>query len=145
MFHCEQVPSVGNTLKGVVPPVGEGDARAEDEHLYGAGDQDFPRGGEGGDPGTHMDRQPGDCRAVAFHFTGVQAGPDLQAESGYGVADGTSAMDGPGGAVEGGEEPITGGIDLDAAKPRKEPPDMCVMVLQQVPPPPVTEPAGPIR
>ena len=35
----------------------------------------------------------------------------------YGVTDGTSAMDGPGRAVEGGEEPITGGINLDAAEP----------------------------
>ena len=138
------MPPVGNTLKCVVPPVGEGDARAEDEHLHGAGDQDLAGGSQGGDAGTHMDRQPGHRRAVAFHLTGVQAGPDLQAEFGYGVADGTGAMDSPGRAVEGGEEPITGGIDLDAAEPAKEPPDMRVMILQQIPPPPVTEPACPI-
>ncbi len=75
----------------MVPAVDETDARAGDEHLHGAGDQDFA--GEGGDPGAHLHRQPGDRLAFAFHFPGVQAGPDLDAEFRDRIADGAGAMD----------------------------------------------------
>ena len=98
---------------------------------------------EGGDSGTHMDRQAGDRPALPFHLTGVQAGPDLDAEAGYRIADGACATDGPGRPVEGGEEAVAGGVDLHAAEPLKEPPHLRVMILQQVTPPAVTQPPGP--
>jgi hypothetical protein len=75
----------------------------------------------------------------------VQAGPDLDAEVGYGVADGTCAADGPRGTVEGGEEAVSSGVDFLAAESLEEPPDVRVMVLQQATPPAVAELVGPLR
>src|SRR5204863_2275452 len=81
----------------------------------------------------------------ALHLTRVQAGPDLDAEVGYGIADRTCATDGPRRAVEGGEEAVPSRVDLQAAEPLEEPPDVRVMVLQQVTPPAVAELSGPVR
>ena len=103
----------------------------EDEHLHGAGDEDLARAGGRGDPGTHVDRQAGDLPAPALHLARMHAGSDLDAEVGYGIADGTCATDGPRRTVEGGEEPVPGRVDLHAAEPLEEPPDVRVMVLQQ--------------
>src|SRR5439155_15678119 len=109
------------------------------------GDHLLAGAGQGGDPGPHVDRQAGDLPAPALHLARVQAGPDLDAEAGYGIADGTCATDGPRRAVEGGEEAVSGRVDLHAAEPLEEPPDVRVMVLQQGPPPEVAELAGPVR
>ncbi len=145
MLHREQAPLAGNSLERVAPPVGEANAGAEDEHLHGAGDQNLTGAGERGDPGPHVDRQAGDLPAPAFHLARVQARPDLDAEVGYGIADGTCAADGPRRPVDGGEEAVSSGVDLHAAESLEEPPDVRVMVLQQVMLSAVAELVGPVR
>src|SRR5207247_5244104 len=56
----EHLPFVGDPLQDVLPPVLEGEARADDEVLDRPGHEHLARAGEGGDPGADVDGQPAD-------------------------------------------------------------------------------------
>jgi hypothetical protein len=79
-----------------------------------------------------------------LHLAGVQAGSDADADPGELVAERSRALDGPSGPVEGGQDPITGGLDQPAAELLDQPAGQLVMDVQQLPPAPVAQCSGPL-
>ena len=59
-----------------------------------------------------MDHDPGQVRPRHLTLAGVEAGPDFEAEAADRVTDGPVRLDGPPRRIEGGEEPVTSGLDL---------------------------------
>jgi hypothetical protein len=98
----------------VQSPVGEGDSAPENESLDGAGDEHLVGLGERGDPYADVHRESRDRRAVALDLPRVQPGADLELEFIRGVASGAGSLDPAGGAIEGGEEAVAGGVNLGA-------------------------------
>ena len=66
-------------------------------------------------PGADDDGDPADLPVDDLDLSGVDAGPNLEPQLTDTRGDRTRTADGPGGPVEGGEEPVAGGVDFDAA------------------------------
>ena len=69
----------------------------------------------------------------------MEPGPDLEAERAHAGADRARGADGPGGAVEGGQEAVARGVDLAPAEPRELLAHQRVVRLEQVAPAPVAQ------
>src|SRR5262249_57688450 len=70
---------------------------------------------ERGDARPDVDGDPSHLFADELTLAGVDAGAHVEAERTRAVADGERAVDCTRGAVEGREEPVTGGVDVAAA------------------------------
>src|SRR6187399_2370408 len=99
-------PAVLETQIGSIEQVA---GRPRHEDLSGTGESSQPRGSMDGDaarvPARHVD------------LAGVETGPDLDAERPDRVGHGGGTPDGPGCAVEEGQESVSGGDDLAASEP----------------------------
>ena len=67
-------------------------------------------------PGGGVHRDAADVVAAELDLAGVGAGPDLDAERAEGGDDLDGAANGAGGPVEGGDEAVTGRVDLPTAE-----------------------------
>ena len=72
----------------------------------------------------------------------MHAGAHLDAERLHGLHDRVGALDGPGGAVEGREEAVAGGVHLGAAVAAEQRAHRRVVALDQVAPALVSQPGG---
>src|SRR5213075_469285 len=107
--------------------------------------QDLARLGESGDAGAGVDREAGHRRAPALHLSGMQTGPDLDADLPYRIPGGAGAPHGPRGPIERCEEAVSRRVNLDAAEPVQQAPDSGVMLIEHISPAAVTELVGPLR
>ena len=92
-----------------------------------------------------MDGDAADVVAQQLALAGVQPHPDLQTQLPQPGPDGVGRPDGPGRPVEGGQEPVPGGLDLPAPVPGQLPADRLLVLHQQVVPaavPQAGRPAG---
>jgi hypothetical protein len=105
-LDCVQLPGVGNALELVGAAVVEGEAGPGDQVLDRARAQHLPRLGLGEDAGRDMHGDPAEVVADQLDLAGVQASPDLEAVLGQLSPDGVGGPDGPGRAVEAGQEPV---------------------------------------
>lgn len=108
----EEGPGSWDSFEGVVASVLEGDSRAGDEVGDGPGGEDLPRASMVLDSLADVDGDAADVAAAYFDFAGVNANAHLDTEVGGGLVEGEAAGDGPAGAVEGGQEAVSGGFDL---------------------------------
>src|SRR5256714_9068804 len=137
--HPEYAPFAGYALKWMRPPVLEDDPRtghqvfdrARGEHLTGAGQSSNPR--------ADVHGKAADVVAHPLALTGVDTCSDLEVGLEEPIADGDGAANRAGGPVEGSQEPIAGGTDLLAAKPRELSTHQRMMLLEEVAPGMVTE------
>src|SRR5438034_597704 len=74
----------------------------------------------------------------------VQTNPHLESQLRHGLGDGTRAADGPGRAVEGGEEAVAGCVHLPAAIANQLTADQFVVAQQELSPGPVAENRRPL-
>lgn len=88
---------------------------------------------------------PPDLVADERHLTGVNPGPDLEAQRRERIDGGTSTANGRGGNVEHGEEAVARGVDLPAAEADQLAADDGVVARQDVPPTAVTQLRRPFR
>src|SRR5512132_2510323 len=144
-LHGEQLPPVRNALERVHAAVREADPRAKHQYLHGAGDQDLACLRESGDARADMDREARHRRAPALHLSGMQAGPDLDADLAYRIPGGAGAPDGPRGPIERDEESVPRRVDLAAVEPFQKAPDAGVMLVEHISPAAVTELVGQLR
>src|SRR5256884_2584638 len=112
-----QLPVPGDALEQVGAAVAERDARAGYQVGDGAGDEHLARLRRGRYPGAGVDGDAGQVLTGGFDLAGVQANPDFDAQRADRVAHRACAADRPGGAGEGREQAVTGGVDLAAAAP----------------------------
>src|SRR6185369_17864424 len=78
------------------------------------------RGGARGDPGTDGHCDSAEFAVDGLDFAGVHAAPDLQPKRTDRLGDRAGAADGPCRPVEGGEEAVSGRVDLLAAVATQE-------------------------
>jgi len=96
-------------------------------------------------PGPAVDGDPGHVAARHLALAGVQPGPHLEAEAPHPVADGPGALHRPPGGVEGGQEPVAGGLDLPALEDVELHAHEGVVLVEQLPPAGVPELRRPLR
>jgi hypothetical protein len=91
---------------------------ASDELLDGRRDKDARRRGQAGDSGADRSDKTTDLAIDEMAFPGVDADPDVDAESRDCAHDRLTAADRIRRGVEDREEPVAGSIDLAPAEPR---------------------------
>jgi hypothetical protein len=64
-----------------------------------------------------VDGEPTDPLSPHLHLARMHAGPDRQPGTRQGIADRAGAADGTTWPVEGGQEPVAGGVDLVSTEP----------------------------
>jgi hypothetical protein len=84
-----------------------------------------------------VDGDPPDFSVQQFAFAGVQTGAELQPELTHGFGDRAGAADCARGAIEAGEEPVPGGIQLTSAETDELSADERVVLFEQLAPAPV--------
>jgi hypothetical protein len=67
------------------------------------------------DPGGDVQGHPTNIAVAQLHLAGVQPGADLHRDAAELIPKGNRAVDSPPGAVEGGQEPVAGGLGQAAA------------------------------
>ena len=87
------MPDVWHALEFVSASVGERDARADHQILDGPRHEDFPGACAPYDTRSDVDGETGDLVAVQFDLTGVNTGPDLDAQTLDTVTNRTPAQD----------------------------------------------------
>jgi hypothetical protein len=135
-----QLPSM--PFKGCTPQSFKGDVGAHDQIPYGPGGEDLPRTGQRHHSGRDVDRDTADVAVALLNFAGVQPHPELEADAAQLVSERGRTTDPAAWAVEGGQNPITGGLDQLAAELLDQPPGQFVVHVQQLAPTPVAQPAG---
>src|SRR4029453_15049265 len=111
-----ELPGVGDALEAVGAAVAEGEPGPGDQVLDRPRADDLARPGGRHHPGGDVHGDPADVLAEQLDLARVQPHPDLQAQVAQAGADGGAGPDGPGRPVEGGQEPVAGGLDLAAAE-----------------------------
>jgi len=114
--------TTANTLHSPARPSARAsrDPRSEDRTrrrvAHRARDEDLARAGEAGDLRADRYRDPSDLAVVQRALAGVKIGADPEADRLDPIADGGRRLDRLRRPVEGGEEPVVGGVELDAAE-----------------------------
>src|SRR6185312_3603533 len=116
LHDVEEVPLAVDAAQRVRAGVGEHDARARDEVLDRARDEDLAGSGVGGDAGADMQSDPCDLAVDELALAAVQPGADLEPELGSAGDDRRCAPYRPRGPVEGGEEAVARRVDLPPAE-----------------------------
>ena len=109
------MPLAGDVFQRVLAAVVECHARSGDEVDDGTRDEDFSRRGPGGNPRADVYRYPADAIAHQLDLAGVQPCPDLDSQRAHTVTYRQGTRNGPPGAIERGQEPVSGGVDLTSA------------------------------
>ena len=86
------------------------------------------------DPRRDVDGDPGDVVAASFNLTGVQADAYVHAELARAVADGEPTLNRPRRTVEGGEDAVTGCLDVPTAEAMNLALGHAVVVVEQFAP-----------
>jgi hypothetical protein len=110
----------------------EAKAGPGDEFAQGARNEDLARAGEVGDLRADRYRDPGDLAVVQLALAGVKTGAHPEADRLDRIASGGRRLDRPSRPVEGGEEPVAGGVELEAADSAQLTPDEGVVARQRV-------------
>lgn len=110
----EELPFAADPFERVAAAVIERDVGAGDEVADGPGDQHLAVARRSHDPGGDVDGDPTDVGPSRLHLAGVQARPDLDAKLPEPVAQRGGAADRGAGAVEGGQDAVTGGLHQPA-------------------------------
>ena len=113
----EQAPFAGDAGKRPAPAVGELEPGAGDEVADGLRHEHLAGRGLSGDAGGDLHREAADAVPLELDLAGVHPGADADAERPERADDRAGAADGARRAVEGGEDPIAGSLDLAAAEP----------------------------
>ena len=115
------------------------DSRARDEVFDRPRDQDLAGGGQGRHPGRDVDGEPSEVIPADLALAGVQTRPDLKAEPTNGLADLLAASNGSRRSIEGGDEPVSGGVELPTTEAAELVANSMVMGVEHGPPIAVTE------
>jgi hypothetical protein len=121
-------------LEFVSAALRELDPSAGDEVFDGLRHEYFPRRGERGDSSADVNGEPADLLAVSFALASVQAAPHLEPLGRRLLHDPVRTPDGPSRPVKRGEEPVTGGVDLDSSKDRELAPHGASVFRKQLSP-----------
>ena len=132
-------PAAGDAFEFPLSAVFEEEPGAGDQILDRLRDEHLACAGGGGDPGADRDGQAGDFPVVKLALAGVDACADLEAEFAHGFGDRLGASDRAGGAVEGREEAVAGGVALLAAEADQLSADKSVVTLEQIAPSTISE------
>jgi hypothetical protein len=135
-------PVAGNAPQPVRANVREPNASARHQIFDRTRDEDLAGRCLRHDPGPDVHRDSADVLAHQFALAGVEARPDLNTQFGNLVPHPGCASDGSGWTVECGKEAVPDRLDLPPAKLDERLADQRVVMLQQIPPPVVAEPAG---
>jgi hypothetical protein len=92
-----------------------------------------------------VDVYPAELAVEDLALPDMDPGPDPDTERAHRVAHRARAPDGRGRGVEGGEEPVAGGVELTTCEMLELDPDHTVMPGQELPPPPVAHLLGHAR
>src|SRR5262245_59080805 len=122
--------------------VGEADPGAEHEHPDDAGHEHLIGEGERGDASPNVDRDARDGLTAPLDLSRVQACTNLQTDLAHGIDHCTGALDRARRTIEGREETVTCGIDLDATEAFEKAAHPGVMVVQEVAPSPIPQLLG---
>ena len=95
-------------------------------------------------PGCDVHCDPAHTALAQFDLAGVQPGPDLQADAGQLLPDGSCAADRPAWAIEGGQDAVASGLDESALELLDHAAGELVVHGQDLAPAPVAKLSGPI-
>ena len=109
---------IGNALEDMETAVFESQIGAKHEFLDGAGHEDLSGSSSCCDTCSDVHGDSSDTVWTAFHLTAVDTGSDLEPEKRERVADRLCGSDGARRAIEGGEEAVACGVDLDTVEAR---------------------------
>jgi hypothetical protein len=135
----EQLALPLDALEVVKAAVDETNPRARDQITYGAGHEDLPRLGGRLHPCRKVDGDSPHVTVDGLALTGVNAGPDLEAQTANPVPDRPSALDRQTGGFERDEEPVAGCLHLPALVNLKLAAHEAVVVGEKLSPPLVSE------
>jgi hypothetical protein len=138
----EETPGAGDAFEIVFASVKEHEVGAGEEIGDGARDQDLVGTCQRGHALADVHRDPGDVVVLEFDLAAMKTRPDLEAEAVDTVADRTRAADSAGGAVEGGQYPVAGGLDEPTAAALDLLLDEGVVAVEEVVPGPVPQAGG---
>jgi hypothetical protein len=114
------------------------DARARDEVLHRARNENLTGPGERGDARSRQDRDSSNLFSDDLALARVNPCANLELQLARAVDDPPRTSDCAGWAIEAAEEPVPSGVDLDASVMRKLTPNSSVMRFQHLAPAPVT-------
>ncbi len=139
LLGSEQVPLTGDTLQDMSAAIDEADTRAGDEVFDSAGYQHLT--GLGGRSYTRSDVQSDSADLGARHFDlpSMQTSADLDTELVPSFNNIQSTANRASRSIEGGEESITGGINLVASISSELSPNHGVMSLEKLYPSTIAE------
>src|SRR4029453_2985424 len=126
-----ELPAVGDALEAVGAAGLEGEPGPGAQVLPPPGEDDLTRPGGRHHPGGDVDGDPADVVAEQIDLAGGQPHPHPQAQGGEAGPEAVAGPDGPGGPVEGGQEPVPGGLDLAAPEAAELLADRLLVVDQQ--------------
>jgi hypothetical protein len=112
----------------------ESNARPCDEVFDGVRHEDLTGTGRRGDARSDVDRDAADLLTDDLALAGMQAAADLQVQRAHLVANPACTANDASWAVERGEEPVAGGVDLPPAEPRELAPCHAVVLPEQLAP-----------
>jgi hypothetical protein len=107
----EELPGSFDAFELVGSAVVEAEACSGDEHWYRGRDPEFSGCGCIENAGSNVNSDPGDVAVSHLDLARMQACSNLDAERSERVAKCDRASDRPTGAVEGGEDAVTRGLD----------------------------------
>ena len=122
----------------------EHELRSDHQVAHRLGHGHLGRAGERGDPCADVHREAADLVADPLDLAGVHASAHFETERSNGFDNRGGAVDGAGGSVERGEEPVPGCVDLDPAIAGQERPHRRMMALDKLAPSVVAERRRPL-
>src|SRR3954447_11336725 len=141
----EEGPLARDALELVDPALVEPKSGTDDEVTQRLGDDNFARSREVADASPDVDGDATHVVAAYFAFAGVQAGPDLEPEWLYRVANRDRAPDRSLRPVERGEKAVARGAHLATAVAHQLGSDHRIVCVQQRTPVPVAHLRGSTR
>src|SRR6266511_3454042 len=138
-LHRVEPPLAWDALQVRDAAIAEPNAGPRDEVLDRARDEHFTRRRFGRHSRSDMHGDPSDLAVHDLALARVEPSANLQPEVSHGVTDRACAPDRARRPVEAGEEAISCRVDLAARKPDQLPPNALVVLLEELPPPPVAK------
>lgn len=121
------------------PPISESDAGPGYQIADGARCQDLASSSQAGHAGADVDRDTGYVVIEQFDLPGVKAGSNFKPQGRHGLADGVGGSNGASGPVKGQKEAVAGPLHFAAAPAVEFRPDEPVVIIEERPPPTVTQ------
>ena len=112
---AKELPLFRNALQRVLPSIMELDSRADNEVLHRIGDEDLPGLCQPSNTCADVNGDPGQIIVADLTFAAVEPATDLDPHPMRLFGDGSRTAHGPARPIEGGQKPVTEGLDLAAA------------------------------